>query len=194
MKSKRAKACDIPARVKKKVMERDGGACVICGNHQNVMPNAHYIPRSKGGLGIEQNIVTLCTNFTEHCCHDRFDNGTAEERGELREKIAAYLSSKYPGWNPDKLVFQKIPEEVPELSISIRIAIYGRVRVMQESELNGAWEYCEEGRTVKSSRVQTGGRVYRHPKTGEIVFLPYSEGRAAVMQYAKEYQDGTLYA
>ena len=64
MKSKRSKATDIPMSVKKKVWERDCGRCVVCGNHCNVMPNAHYIPRSKGGLGIEENIITLCTELT----------------------------------------------------------------------------------------------------------------------------------
>ena len=61
MKSKRAKALDISKQVKEIVFARDKGKCVVCGNSYNVMPNAHYIPRSKGGLGIEQNIVTLCT-------------------------------------------------------------------------------------------------------------------------------------
>ena len=49
MKSKRSKAIDIPMSVKKKVFERDRGRCVVCGNYCNVMPNAHYIARSKGG-------------------------------------------------------------------------------------------------------------------------------------------------
>ena len=37
MKSKRAKATDIPMSVKKKVFERDNGRCVVCGNNYNVM-------------------------------------------------------------------------------------------------------------------------------------------------------------
>ena len=69
MKSKRTKATDIPQKVKQAVWERDGGRCVVCGCCRNVMPNAHFIPRSKGGLGIEENIVTLCTNLTENQCH-----------------------------------------------------------------------------------------------------------------------------
>ena len=65
MKTKRSKATDIPMSVKQKVWERDKGMCVVCGNNYNVMPNAHFISRSKGGLGIEQHIVTLCTQFTQ---------------------------------------------------------------------------------------------------------------------------------
>ncbi len=58
MKSKRAKATDIPMSVKKKVFERDhGGCCVVCGNNYNVMPNAHILSRAKGGLGIETNVA-----------------------------------------------------------------------------------------------------------------------------------------
>lgn len=69
--SKQAKKLDITQRVKKIVFARDKGKCIICGNTYNVMPNSHYIPRSKGGLGIEQNIFTACTNLTENKCHLR---------------------------------------------------------------------------------------------------------------------------
>lgn len=106
-KSLRAKACDIPPSVKKAVWERDHGRCVVCGNTYNVMPNAHFIPRSKGGLGIEENIVTLCTNLTNNQCHRRFDNGTAEERAVIGEKIRRYLKRKYPEWDENKLYFRR---------------------------------------------------------------------------------------
>ena len=105
MTSDRAKACDIPARVKKRVWERDGGACVVCGRRTNVMPNAHYISRAHGGLGIEQNIVTLCTGFGNGC-HYRFDNGTAAERAEIGEIIREYLRSCYPDWDEAGLIYK----------------------------------------------------------------------------------------
>ena len=107
MKSKRSKATDIPMSVKKKVWERDRGMCVVCGNHCNVMPNAHYISRSKGGLGIEQNIVTLCTELTPNQCHRKYDFGTKEERNEIKEKIRRYLKSKYDNWNEEDLIYRK---------------------------------------------------------------------------------------
>ena len=50
--SKRSKACDISPKVKKKVWERDNHCCIICGSPY-AMPNAHYISRAQGGLGIE---------------------------------------------------------------------------------------------------------------------------------------------
>lgn len=107
MKSKRSKATDISMSVKKKVWERDKGRCVLCGNYCNVMPNAHFIPRSKGGLGIEENIITLCTELTPNKCHRRYDFGTREEREEIKEYLREYLKSKYPNWNEEDLYYKK---------------------------------------------------------------------------------------
>ncbi len=107
MKSKRSKATDISQSVKQKVWERDNGRCVVCGNNYNVMPNAHYISRAKGGLGIEENVVTLCTNFTKNQCHHKFDNGTREERERIGVIIENYLKSKYPDWDKEKLFYNK---------------------------------------------------------------------------------------
>lgn len=107
MKSKRSKSTDIPMSVKKKVFERDNGCCVICGNNYNVMPNAHYIPRSKGGLGIEENIVTLCTELTPNKCHRKYDFGTKEQQEKIHDSIKNYLQSKYEDWNEDKLIYKK---------------------------------------------------------------------------------------
>ena len=107
VKSKRAKALDISMAVKKKVFARDKGKCVVCGNSYNVMPNAHYIPRSKGGLGIEQNIVTLCTEMTLNKCHRKYDFGTKKEREEIGEKIKKHLKSKYDNWNEEDLYYKK---------------------------------------------------------------------------------------
>ena len=102
MKSKRTKACDIPKKVKDKVWERDNGCCVICGCCYNVMPNAHYIPRSKGGLGIEENIFTACTRLTENDCHYKFD-----EYKIGRDKVREYLESKYENWDEKDLYYRK---------------------------------------------------------------------------------------
>ena len=107
MKTKRSQATDILMSVKKKVFERDNGRCVVCGNATNVMPNAHYISRSKGGLGIEENIVTLCTNLTTNKCHYKFDNGTKIEREKIKKIIQTYLRTKYPDWDEEKLVYKK---------------------------------------------------------------------------------------
>lgn len=107
MKSKRTKATDIPMRVKRKVFERDNGRCVVCDNCCNVMPNAHYIPRRKGGLGIEENIVTLCTELTHNKCHRKYDFGTKNEREKIKKIIKKYLKSKYENWNEENLIYKR---------------------------------------------------------------------------------------
>lgn len=99
MKSRRSKACDIPQKVKQAVWERDGHCCIYCGRTY-AMPNAHYIPRSNGGLGIEQNIVTLCAD-----CHNNTDNSSM--RPIMLEFIRDYLKSKYENWNEQDLIYRK---------------------------------------------------------------------------------------
>ena len=100
MKSKRSKATDIPMKVKKVVWERDNHCCIVCDRTYSAMPNAHYIPRSQGGLGIEQNIVTLCNR-----CHHDYDQTT--QRPVFKQIIRDYLQSKYEDWNEEKLVYKK---------------------------------------------------------------------------------------
>lgn len=107
IRSKRSKATDIPRDVKLTVWARDNGRCIICGNAYNTMPNSHFIPRSKGGLGVEENIGTMCTELTPNKCHRKYDFGTREEREEIGRKFEEYLKSKYPKWDKDKLYYKK---------------------------------------------------------------------------------------
>lgn len=98
-KHRQTKATDISKEVKEIVLERDEGRCVLCKSCYG-KPNAHFIPRSHGGLGVEQNIVTLCPT-----CHDRFDKTV--ERAEIKEILRRYLISKYPEWDEKKLYYKK---------------------------------------------------------------------------------------
>lgn len=98
MKSKRTKALEIPKAVKRRVEERDEGICIICGRPG--FPNAHFIARSHGGLGIEENIVTLCSG-----CHRRYDQST--DRTAIGTAIADYLRGCYTDWDPVNLVYRK---------------------------------------------------------------------------------------
>lgn len=102
MPTKRTRALDISPKVKRAVWERDGGLCVNCGTWMNTMPNAHYIPRSRGGLGIEENIVTMCRD-----CHDLYDNGSHGERSVIGSKLRDHLINCYPGWDETKLYYSK---------------------------------------------------------------------------------------
>ena len=106
--SERSKACDIKMSVKNIVLERDEGKCVICGNTVNVKSNSHYISRAHGGLGIEENIVTMCTEFTENKCHDHWENCRSKvEKKRLSKIIEKHLKSKYSNWNKNKLIYKK---------------------------------------------------------------------------------------
>lgn len=96
---KRTRALDISARVKAAVWARDGGCCVICGS-PHAAPNAHYISRAQGGLGVEENVVTLCGD-----CHRRYDQSA--DRQILRAVIREYLVGKYPDWDENKLIWRK---------------------------------------------------------------------------------------
>lgn len=100
MRSKRARALDISPKVKKAVWERDGERCIFCGDHR-AMPNAHIVPRSQGGLGVEENVVTACIG-----CHHKLDN--TEERREMLEKAKEYVTGIYPGWNEADVIYRKI--------------------------------------------------------------------------------------
>jgi 5-methylcytosine-specific restriction endonuclease McrA len=104
MKRKQTKATDIPKRVKLAVLARDEGRCVWCGRRSAyTLPEAHYISRTRGGLGIEQNILTLC----RFPCHDVFDHGDINDRLRMRARFREYLSSKYPDWDEAKLIYHK---------------------------------------------------------------------------------------
>jgi len=95
---KLTKACAIPPKVKRIVEERDNGWCVLCGLPGK--PEAHFIAKSRHGLGIPENIITLCRP-----CHDQYDfhdfDGTIERR--LRE----YLEEYYPGFPDDQRIYNK---------------------------------------------------------------------------------------
>lgn len=108
MKNLRSKSTDITQATKNKVWERDKGCCVICGNPYNVMPNAHILSRAKGGLGIETNIITLCTNLTPNKCHYRFDNGTKKEHEKMLRIITRYMKNIYGNdWNIEDQKYKK---------------------------------------------------------------------------------------
>ena len=97
---KSTKLCDIPMAVKKRVWERDDHQCVICGSTYTAAPNAHYIPRSHLGLGIEENIVTLCMS-----CHCDYDNSA--KRPYYAALIRMHLKRCYPDWDESKLTYKK---------------------------------------------------------------------------------------
>lgn len=97
--NRRTKALAIPKTVKEAVFERDRGVCVLCGSYLGE-PVAHVIRRSRGGLGIEKNIVTLCPR-----CHREYDEG--RDRNKLYVRLVAHLKGFYPDWNKEDMVYRK---------------------------------------------------------------------------------------
>lgn len=100
--SRRTKELSITKKVKLAVWERDNHRCIFCGK---LVPwnlaNSHFVKRSQGGLGIEQNIMTNCEE-----CHKLFDD--SKERNEWRLEYAErYLTLKYPNWNIENLKYKK---------------------------------------------------------------------------------------
>ena len=104
---KSTKETDFGRSVKIAISERDSidgwPCCVNCGAAAPaplVWSNAHFIPRSHGGRGIEENGLTLCPP-----CHRKFDQTVA--RKELKQFFRDYLKSKYPDWDEEKLYYRR---------------------------------------------------------------------------------------
>lgn len=101
-------ATGLTVEVKRTVAARDEfngwTCCIVCGqpapqNAPTAFSCAHYISRAQGGLGVEQNIVTLCPR-----CHRMYDQGI--DRRALGNYIKGYLQSKYPDWDEEKLYYR----------------------------------------------------------------------------------------
>lgn len=109
---KRTRQLEFSPQTRKIIRQRDRNECVFCElryhmedatwlgcSTQNIM---HYIPRSQGGLGIEQNGVLGCQYH-----HDMMDNGNKGLRKEMLGILRGYLMGNYPGWNEEDLVYNK---------------------------------------------------------------------------------------
>lgn len=103
MKSRRTKATEIPADVKKRVEERDSidghPCCIFCGS-PNARGEGHIVSRAHNGKGIEQNLITVCRE-----CHGRMDNSQA--RNLYLTKAVNYIKQFYPDWTPESVTYNK---------------------------------------------------------------------------------------
>lgn len=104
---KDTKAQNFTKAVKTAIAARDSvdgwPCCIRCGApapDELAYSNAHYIPRSHGGLGILENGLTLCP-----VCHKRYDQ--TYHRPEDREFYREYLMSHHPGWDESKLYYRR---------------------------------------------------------------------------------------
>lgn len=95
----------------RKIVERDCG-CIFCMREYHmenqdplqygIKDIMHYIPKSKRGLGIEQNGVLGCRYH-----HHMLDNGGRGLREEMLGIVRQYLQEQYPDWEEDRLTYQK---------------------------------------------------------------------------------------
>ena len=99
MRRKSTIACDISPAVRRQVMERDHGACIVCGSTQNIQL-AHYRSRARLGLGIPQNLACMCVR-----CHAAYDQGGSHY--EIKRLYRRYLMERYPDWSEEKITYRK---------------------------------------------------------------------------------------
>lgn len=110
--SKRSRSCSFSTKVRTRIITRDGDQCIFCAAERWPLPKndlgrrmrdiAHIVNRSQGGLGVEQNGVTACRSH-----HQLLDNGNKGLREELLGYAETYLSSIYPEWDKEKLIYRK---------------------------------------------------------------------------------------
>ena len=97
----RTKYTNITPKTKQAVYSRDEGRCVLCGRTVWIaLANAHVVPRSKGGLGCPENVVTLCLD-----CHTALDHTI--NRKVLMQKIVNYIKRFYPDWTEESVTYKK---------------------------------------------------------------------------------------
>jgi len=93
------KDTDISPAVRKIVRDREERnfgwtCCIYCGYPYRV-EIAHYVPRSRGGKGIPENLVCLCPH-----CHRHLDNGSdIEYTRSIKRRVESYLREQYPDWD-----------------------------------------------------------------------------------------------
>ena len=92
---------EISPKVRERVKERDSfegrQCCLYCGSPYGVEIH-HFIERSRGGMGIEQNLVSLC-----YQCHAKLHSGDTE----IKDFCWEYLHEKYPDYTERDLIFRK---------------------------------------------------------------------------------------
>ena len=113
----RTKALAITRKTKEAVFKRQNGRSIFAP-YQNISVEeccCHFVPRSKGGLGIEENIFG-CSQEQ----HRLFDGniiispGKSEEIQRIREKmkneVVNHLKDNYQDWNEESLIYKRFGE------------------------------------------------------------------------------------
>lgn len=92
---------NISKETRERVYQRDSydgwACCTYCGKSRGIEVH-HFIERSRGGKGIEENLVCLCKQ-----CHTKIHQGDTDLQNFVRD----YLSDHYEGWNEEMLIARK---------------------------------------------------------------------------------------
>lgn len=87
---RRTKATAVKKKVRDKVLHRDKYCCVSCGSPHSLTMAHIFLSRAKGGLGIEENLATLCME-----CHHKLDNGRKHETQYVDSLVREYMVKMY---------------------------------------------------------------------------------------------------
>ena len=108
---KRARKAEFPPKERRAIENRDE-CCIFCKMEYhmekatwmdcNVLSIMHYIPRSRGGLGVERNAALGC-----YYHHTMLDNGNTGRREEMLGLFKDYLMQQYEDWNEEELTYDK---------------------------------------------------------------------------------------
>lgn len=98
--------------VRERIFLRDGEECLFCRLNYHmeckssmllqIADTMHFINKSQGGLGIEENGVTGCRYH-----HGLLDNGNKGLREEMLNIMEEHLKNHYPDWDRKKLAYNK---------------------------------------------------------------------------------------
>jgi len=97
----RKQATSISPQVRTQVLDRDK-RCIVCGSNFNLQLHHCFINRSHGGLGVKENLVTLCCQ-----CHFYADNGLNAQKNAINNVIEGYMKVKYPNLDKSVLRYRK---------------------------------------------------------------------------------------
>ena len=119
--SRAAKAHEFSKKARDEIFMRDLGQCIFCRQNYHMEESTwygrqmlsimHYIPRSKGGLGIVENGALGCAFH-----HEMLDNGidlarlNYEEMRQLRSEMQLIFQDPYSSLNPRMSVGQIVGE------------------------------------------------------------------------------------
>lgn len=93
------KVCNASPAAKAEVIERDGGKCILCGDEENICIE-WFIPQTRLGLGIPQNMACFC-----HRCKFTRDNKRFQQL--INNAFKGYLKVYYNDWDETKIVYEK---------------------------------------------------------------------------------------